>query len=534
MSVVDHKEQAGRVPEPRAAGGNGASGGRIPVENPATGQTVAHVPEMDAAEVAELVARARRAQPSWEALGFEGRAEVMYAARAWIVDNRDRMLRTIMEETGKTREDAIVGDWSFICDSLGFWAKRAEGYLKDERVRPHSPFLLGKRIVVRHRPVGVVGVIGPWNFPLNLCFGDAIAALMAGNAAVLKPSEVTPLSTLLMAEGMRAAGLPEDVMLVATGRGETGGSLVDGADVIMFTGSTATGKKVMARAAETLTPVSLELGGKDPMIVLRDADLERAANMAVSGAMANGGQVCTSVERVYVEEPVYDDFVGRVADKAGALRQGPPDEPGSVDVGAVTFAHQAEIIEEHVRDAVEKGATVLVGGERGEGPGRFFQPTVLTGVDHSMKAMTEETFGPTLPIMKVRDEEEALRLANDTPYGLNSSVFTRDLERGEAVARRIQAGNTCVNDALVNFLAQEAPFGGVKSSGIGARHSAQGIRKYTSSQTILITRFGPKRELYQYPYSKRTTRAIERGIALLYGRRRRKRKGRGPAVESVT
>jgi acyl-CoA reductase-like NAD-dependent aldehyde dehydrogenase len=521
MSVADRRQE---TDDRTADAENGGGRGGIPVENPATGEVFAHVPDMDAGRVAELVARARRAQPAWAALGFEGRAEIMYEARTWIVENRDQMIRTIVEETGKTREDAIIGDWSFICDSLGFWARRAPRYLKDERVRPHSPFLLGKRIVVRHRPIGVVGVIGPWNFPLNLCFGDAIAALMAGNAVVLKPSEVTPLSNLLMAEGMRAAGLPEDVMPVATGGGEAGAALVDEADMIMFTGSTATGSKVMARAAETLTPVSLELGGKDPMIVLRDADLERAANMALSGAMSNGGQVCTSVERVYVEEPVHDEFVRRVVEKARALRQGAPGDPGSVDVGAVTFPPQADVVDEHVRDAVAKGARVLVGGERGDGPGRFYQPTVLTEVDHSMKAMTEETFGPTLPIMKVRDEEEALRLANDTPYGLNSSVFTGDVARGEAMARRIEAGNTCVNDALVNFLAQEAPFGGMKSSGIGSRHSPQGIRKYANAQTILVTRFGPKRELYFYPYSKRTTRAIERGIALLYGRRRRRRK----------
>jgi acyl-CoA reductase-like NAD-dependent aldehyde dehydrogenase len=524
MSVVDHTQETDRRAAPDAGADGSGDARRIPVENPATGETVGHVPDMGRDRVADLVARARRAQPAWEALGFEGRAEIMYEARSWIVENRERMLGTIMEETGKTREDAIVGDWSFVCDSLGFWAKRAQTYLKDERVRPHSPFLLGRKIVVRHRPIGVVGVIGPWNFPLNLCFGDAIAALMAGNAVVLKPSEITPLSNLLMAEGMRAAGLPEDVMPVATGAGETGAELVDEADMIMFTGSTATGSKIMARAAQTLTPVSLELGGKDPMIVLRDADLERAANLAVTGAMSNGGQVCTSVERVYVEEPVYDDFVRRVVEKAGALRQGPPKGPGSVDVGAVTFAPQAELVDEHVRDAVRKGARVLVGGGRGEGPGRFFRPTVLIDVDHSMKAMTEETFGPTLPIMKVRDEEEAIRLANDTPYGLNSSVFTRDLERGEAMARRIEAGNTCVNDAMINFFAQEAPFGGVKSSGVGARHSPQGIRKYTNAQTILLTRVGLKRELYFYPYSKLTTSAMERAITLLYGRKPGRRK----------
>ena len=501
-----------------AASGGASDTASIAVENPATGATIAHVPDMRADEVAALVARARAAQPAWEALGYEGRARVMYAARHWLVDNRDRMLRTIVEECGKTREDAIVGDWSFVVDSLGFWAKRAPGYLADERIRPHSLFLLGKRIAVRHRPLGVVGVIGPWNFPLNLCFGDAIAALTAGNAVVLKPSEITPLSNLLMAEGMRAAGLPEGVMSVATGRGETGAALVDGADMIMFTGSTATGRKIMARAAETLTPVSLELGGKDPMIVLRDADIERAANAAVSYAMANGGQVCTSVERVYVEEAVYDDFLARVVDKTSELRQGVPGEPGAVEVGAVTFAPQAEVVEEHVRDAVERGARVLVGGERRAGPGRFFQPTVLTDVDHSMKAMTEETFGPTLPIMKVRDSEEALRLANDSPLGLQASVWTKDLARGEALARRVEAGAVCVNDAQINYAALELPMGGWKLSGMGSRHGAGGIRKYTRQQTILVTRLALKKDIHMFPYRKLKTKLLGRLFKTLYGR----------------
>ena len=508
--------------QPEAARDGAPAADAIAVENPATGATIAHVPDMGAGRVAELVERARRAQPAWEALGFEGRAEIMYAARQWLVDNRDRMLSTIMEEAGKTREDAIVGDWAFVVDSLGFWAKRAPDYLDDERVRPHSPFLVGKKIVVRHRPIGVVGVIGPWNFPLNLCFGDAIAALMAGNSVVLKPSEVTPLSNLLMEEGMRAVGLPDGVMSIATGRGGTGAALVDHADMIMFTGSTATGKKIMAQAAETLTPVSLELGGKDPMLVLRDADLERAANAAVTYGMANGGQVCTSVERVYVEELVYDDFVTRVVEKTRALRQGAPSEGGSVEVGAVTFPPQADVIESHVKDAVAKGANVLVGGHRRGGDGRFFEPTVLVDVDHTMKAMTEETFGPTLPIMKVHDEEEAVRLANDTPFGLNSSVWTRDVEKGERLARRIEAGNTCVNDGLANFLAQEAPFGGTGDSGLGVRHGPGGIRKYCTTQTILVSRFAPKREIMFFPYSRWRTRLVERLLVLLYGRRKRK------------
>jgi acyl-CoA reductase-like NAD-dependent aldehyde dehydrogenase len=510
---------------PQSQEGNGrpdASG--IPVENPATGAILGHVPDMDAAAVMDMVERARRAQPAWEALGFEGRGQVMKDARAWLIDNRDRMVQTIVEETGKTREDAQLSEIFFVAQALAFWAKKAEKYLADERVRTHSPLLLGRKLVLRYRPVGVVGVIGPWNYPLTNSFGDCIPALMAGNSVVLKPSEITPLTSLLMAEGMREAGCPEDVFQVATGRGETGSALVDAADMIMFTGSVATGKKVMAQAAQTLTPVTLELGGKDPMVVLRDADVERAANTAVYWSMANGGQICQAVERVYVEEPIYDEFVEKVVEKTKALRQGAPDDVGEVDVGAVTFAPQADIIEDHVRDAVAKGAKVLVGGNRREGPGRFFEPTVLTDVDHSMKIMTDETFGPTLPIMKVKDEEEAVRMANDSRYGLNSSVFTKDVAKGERIARRIEAGSTCVNDCIVNYGAQELPFGGVKESGVGIRHSAKGIQKYCTTHSILITRFAPKREMYYFPYSKRMTKRMERLMVLLNGRGRHKRR----------
>jgi acyl-CoA reductase-like NAD-dependent aldehyde dehydrogenase len=377
---------------------------------------------------------------------------------------------------------------------------------------------------VRRRPFGVVGVIGPWNYPLTLSFGDALPALMAGNTVVIKPSEVTPLCCLLMAEGMREAGMPEDVMPIATGRGETGAALVDHVDMVMFTGSTATGKKIMARASETLTPVSLELGGKDPMIVLRDADIERAANAAVSYAFSNAGQTCTSVERVYVEEPVYDEFVSKVVDKTRKLRQG-AGRTGTVDIGAVINPPQAKIVEDHVRDAVDKGADVLVGGKVAEGAGRYFEPTVLSNVDHTMKAMTEETFGPTMPIMKVRDEEEALRLSNDSPYGLNSSVWTKDVEKGERFARELDVGMTCVNDGLINFLAQEAPFGGAKASGIGARHGVDGIKKYTQAQTILITRFAPKRDLNFYPNAPWRSKLMEK-IVVWTGRGRKRRKGK--------
>ena len=490
----------------------------IAVENPATGATIAHVPNRSASEVAELAARARRAQPGWQALGFDGRRAVMQSLRHWLVANRERVIRTIVEETGKAREDAMVSEVMLVAEGLKFWGKKAERYLGDERVKANSLFTIGKRMYVRYQPFGLVGVIGPWNYPLSNSFGDCVPALYAGNSVILKPSEITPLTSLLIEEGMRAAGAPDDVFLVATGAGSTGAALVDAADMVMFTGSSATGRRVMARAAETLTPVSLELGGKDPMIVLRDADLERAANAAVWNGYANGGQICVSVERVYVEDPVYDEFVGKVVEKTRALRLGQPTGPGTVDVGAVTFPPQIDIIESHVDDAVEKGARVLVGGKRGAGPGRFFEPTVLVDVDHSMKCMTDETFGPTLPIMRVSDAEEALRLANDTRYGLNSSVWTKNIARGEELANQVEAGAVCVNDINTNYAAADLPFGGWKESGIGVRHGAAGIRKYCKSHSVLVTRFGPKKDLHMFPYTRRTARLLDAAFRVMHRR----------------
>jgi acyl-CoA reductase-like NAD-dependent aldehyde dehydrogenase len=490
----------------------------ISVEAPATGATLGEVPILDAAQVADVVAKARAAQPAWEAMGFDARAEVFNQARKWLIANADRVIETITSETGKTYEDAQV-EVTVAAGSFQFWSKMAAKYLKDEKLRSSSPLALGRKVLIRYSPVGVVGVIGPWNYPLVNMFCDCVPALMAGNSVVMKPSEVTPLTAVLTIEMMREAGIPTDVLQLATGLGDTAQALIDEVDFIMFTGSTATGKKVMERASKTLTPVSLELGGKDPMIVCADADVDRAANAAAYYSMNNSGQVCISVERVYVEQPIYDEFVAKVVENVKQLRQGESHGPGEVEVGAITGPGQLDIIERHVLDAQEHGASVVVGGHRKTtDSGRFFEPTVMVGVDHSMACMREETFGPTLPIMRVADVEEAIKLANDSPYGLQASVFTRDATKAESIARRLEAGAVTVNDAQVNYTVFNAPMGGWKSSGLGVRHGPTGIRKYCRTQSILFapTPFAPKRDIHMFPYKPWRSKALARLVKTLY------------------
>jgi acyl-CoA reductase-like NAD-dependent aldehyde dehydrogenase len=485
----------------------------ISVENPATGEPVAQVPTVSAREVGELVARGRRAQPAWAALGFEGRARVLLETRRWLARHAERTIRTIMSETGKTWEDAQFAELFFAGEALRFWARRSARYLADERLRSFSPVGLGKRLVVRYEPAGVIGVISPWNYPLALPLADVLPALMAGNAVVVKPSELTPLSMLLAAEALAESGLPAGVLQVAPGGPETGAALVDRADMVAFTGSPATGRKVAERAARTLTPVSLELGGKDPLIVLSDADLDRAVNAAVYYSMFNSGQTCIAIERAYVEDGVYDEFVSRVVEKVGQLRQGDPSGgPGTVEVGAMTAGHQLETVRRHVEDALAGGARALTGGAH---DGSFFEPTVLVDVTADMACMREETFGPTLAIARVRDADEAVALANQSDYGLGASVFTRDPRRGEAVARRLAAGNVAVNDPLAYFAVLDLPMGGWKDSGLGQRHGAPGIRRYCRTQAILVSRFGLRRDPHMFPYRRTVTAGMLRLFRLL-------------------
>jgi acyl-CoA reductase-like NAD-dependent aldehyde dehydrogenase len=484
-----------------ATNGAGATAeDQIEVHNPATGELIATVPVDSPQAVAATVARVRANQADWEAMGIEGRYHWLGKLRDWLLDNSEPVADTMQAETGKVRADATT-EAIYLTDLINFYGTKAENFIGDESVRPHSPLLASKKLSIQYRPYPVVGIISPWNFPLTLALGDAIPALQAGAAVVIKPSEFTPLGLAEVVKAWKEEIGGPDVLDCVQGIGETGGALIDAVDYIQFTGSDRTGRKVMARAAETLTPVSLELGGKDPMIVLSDADLDRAANAATYGGMMNAGQICMSVERIYVEEPAYDEFLQKLTREVGGLRQGADGQTPEKDVGAMTSPNQTAIVEDHVEDALASGARALVGGKRVEGAGDYFEPTVLVDVDHSMKVMREETFGPVVGVMKVRDSEEALRLANDTRYGLSGSVFG-EKERAERVARRVECGAINVNDVIVNYLAMDVPMGGWKDSGIGFRHGEYGIKKYCRPESVVVTRFSGKREPTWFPYTK--------------------------------
>jgi acyl-CoA reductase-like NAD-dependent aldehyde dehydrogenase len=498
-------------PDAAAAESNGSSseGARetFDVHRPVDGTVIRTLEVSTPADVAAAVARAREAQREWEQIGFAGRYHWLGRLRDWMFENSDHLADVMQAETGKVRADAEI-EAPFLCDAINFWGKNAPTFLADETPSAPNPMFKVKRLRIRYRPYPVVGVISPWNFPLILAYDDAIPALMAGSAVVIKPSEVTPLVAMEVERGWRELGAP-DVIHVVNGMAETGGALIDEADFVQFTGSDRTGRAVMKRAADTLTPVSLELGGKDPMIVLHDANVDRAVNAAAFGGLANTGQICMAIERVYVEEPVYDEFVDKLAARVRELRQGPDDRSFKQDLGAMTFPPQLEIVSEHVEDARAKGARILTGGRRKDGPGQWYEPTVIADVDHSMKVMVDETFGPVLGVMKVKDADEAVRMANDTRYGLSASVMSRDTKRAEEVAERLEVGATNVDDVLTNYFLHNLPMGGWKTSGIGFRHGAHGIRRFCRTEAIVSPRFPQgKRDPLWFPYKRRERRLV--------------------------
>jgi acyl-CoA reductase-like NAD-dependent aldehyde dehydrogenase len=343
-----------------------------------------------------------------------------------------------------------------------------------------------QRVDVEYRAHGVVGMIAPWNYPLlNIAF-ELVAALVAGNAVLVKPSELTPCTALFIIDMMHRVGIPKDVVQVVTGDGSTGAALVDVVDYVHVTGSTATGRKVAVRAAERLIPYSLELGGKDPMIVLCDSDLDLAATAALVGGLQNSGQACVAVERVYVEAPIYEPFLDRLRHHADHLILGSTGETYAAHVGSMEHERELLRTERQLTDALAKGARLVSGGKRRPDLGPlFFEPTILADVDHSMDVMREETFGPLIPVMRVKDADEAVALANDSRYGLSSAIYTRDLTRGRALARRIQAGDVALNRVLVNVATAGMPSGGVKESGIGRRNGEEGLLRFVRTHAIM-------------------------------------------------
>ncbi|WP_036475414.1 aldehyde dehydrogenase family protein [Mycobacterium sp. URHD0025] len=481
----------------------------IDVHNPADGRLVGQVPVDSAETVAAKARELRLYQPEWAGMGPRGRRRWLTAYQDWVLDHAEHIIDVLQSETGKSRADAS-GEPPVAASLVDYWSRHAEKFLADSHPRSISPLAITKRLTTSYRPYPVVGVITPWNFPFLMPGLDVVPALAAGAAVLLKPSEVTPLSAVEFVRGWSEIGAPP-ILALATGYGETGAAVIDNSDFVQFTGSTATGRKVAVACAERLIPFSLELGGKDPAVVLADADLDRAVNGITWGGMYNSGQVCVSIERVYVEAPVYDEFVAKLSDQVKALRQGQDDRSWKFDVGALATAAQRDIVSRHVDEAVAAGARVVTGGKP-TGTGTFFEPTVLVDVDHSMACMTEETFGPTLPVMKVADEAEAIRLANDSQYGLSATVWSQDKQRADRVARQLDVGAVNINDVLSNAFAQEIPMGGWKHSGIGARWGgASGILKYCRQQAITSPLLPtPAKELMWYPASRR-------GVGVAFG-----------------
>ena len=486
---------------------------RLRTRCPITNRVLQEQDVANADDVKAAIKRARAAQVAWADRTFSQRAAVMKRALQILIDKQDHFMDRIIAETGRNRTETMMMEIFAACDSINFYARNTERILKPRRQGLH--LLRMKRAKITYRPLGVVGVITPWNGPFILSLNPTVQALMAGNAVIIKPSEVTPDSGTLVAELFEEAGLPPGVCQVVLGDGETGAALIDGGvNKISFTGSVATGRKVGAACGHNLIPCSLELGGKDPAIVCADADLDRASGGALFGAMMNTGQFCSSTERVYVVEAVAEEFIAKVVEQASALRIG---SEGDYDIGPFIAPRQLNIVEDHVNDALEKGARALVGGKRSDYGEHYFEPTVLVDVDHTMKIMTEETFGPVIPIMVVRDEDEAVRMANETRFGLGASVWSTDRARAEALAERIQAGAVSINDSSITYGALELPFGGVKESGVGRVNGEAGLRGFCHAVPIIADRFGQKREFVWYPYTEETLDGLKKAVGWVWG-----------------
>jgi acyl-CoA reductase-like NAD-dependent aldehyde dehydrogenase len=450
--------------------------------NPATGETFGEIAMTSPEQVQQATCDMRKAAPMWAAKSVHERIRILRQFQHLLIDAEQEITSLINQDCGKSRQDALI-ELLVTVDILNEYCRRAPQWLRRERVS--SGLYFSKSCYVEHRPHGVVLVLSPWNYPLALSLPQVLAAVLAGNTVILKPSEVTAATGVMIETLLKRVPELAPYIRIVHGDGRVGAALIAARpDYIHLTGSTATGRKVMQAAAEHLIPVACELGGKDAMLVLEDADVDAAARWGVWGAYFNAGQTCMSVERVYVAEPLYDEFVRRAVHYTEQFKMGfTTDVDSPFSIGPITDPRQVRIIEEHLQDAVAKGARILTGGQK---QGMFFAPTVLVDVDHTMLLMQEETFGPLMPIMKVKDEAEAIRLANDSHFGLGASVWGRNVKHAEEVAKQIQAAAVIINDTIAQFGIPMLPFGGVKDSGAGRTHGKEGLMQFVRPYSYAV------------------------------------------------
>lgn len=480
--------------------------------DPATGEEVGRVRKFTSEEITDAVVRSREAFEIWKRTPYAERARIVMRARQAILSQMDGIARLISREMGKPVAEAFSTDITPALDAMRYFARNTEKLLRPKRRSIGLLGLMGKSSTIAYRPLGVVGIISPWNFPFNIPVGEVVMALMVGNTVILKPSELTPLTGEMIGEVFEAAKLPKDVLQVASGDGETGAALVAaGVDKIMFTGSVGTGRAIARSAAEHLTPCVLELGSKDAMVVFADANLEMAADAAIWGAFANAGQACASVERLYVEERIAERFTRMVIERAKALKVGPGTDPDT-DVGAMSSERQRKIVEEHVASFEREGAEIALGGNDSEIGSPYYPPTVVLNAKNRMRAMRDETFGPVLPISTFKSESEAAGLVNDTEFGLTASVWTKDNAKGRRVAGKIRAGTVMINEVLYTHGIPQTPWGGFGNSGYGRTHGVEGLKELVGVQHIHHNRLTFLPDPWWFRYS---ANAIEtfRGLA---------------------